>query len=394
MQKDQEKQEEQEPREDREPQAAQDGQEAREADGSREVPEKAQSKPSGKHRVRRIVITVLCVVLGIAVLAGAFTAFYVKTLLGRLRGPGRETVSTASVFTDRGDTLPEDLTMPVPGAADVTMPTSPAPTIPVADHVYNFLLVGQDAREGQRIQRSDTMILCTIHTSARTMTFTSLQRDMYVTIPGYGDNKLGHAFRYGAYFGDNTYTDAFALLDKTLEYNFGVQPDGNIVVELAGFKQIIDQVGGVDVEMTASEVASVNEISDGCEPLPEEDGVYHLNGQQALSFCRIRKLDGDFARNNRQRMTMNAVVEKLRSLSVLELNDLLMETLPLIWTDISDEEILSYAMELLPLLAEIQIESRQIPVDHSYSYKTVDEMSVVIVDFETNRAALAEIMAG
>ena len=108
------------------------------------------------------------------------------------------------------------------------------------DHLINILLVGQDRREGEGRQRSDTMILCSINLETGETSLISFLRDLYVQIPGgYSDNRLNATYAFGG----------FDLLDATLTENFGVSIDGNFEVDFTGFEAIIDMVGGIDIEL-------------------------------------------------------------------------------------------------------------------------------------------------
>lgn len=356
--------------------------------------EKQQEPPVRKKkrltRGQRIAVTAVCAVLGLVLLAGIFGMIYVKVLLGQLRRPGSNEpyfLPTGELTTEPTEAIPEGFTGPILRGEDVTLPTDAAEMI-VSDGLINFLLVGQDARAGQGIQRADSTILCTIDPNGKTITFTSFQRDMYVPIPGYASTKISFAFRYGAYFGDHSYKDAFALMNETLAYNFGVQVDGNIAVDFESFKALIDQLGGLDITLTDREADYLNDH--GCSV---HAGENHMDGATALEYSRIRYIDSDFARNNRQRIVMNTIVEKVKRMDILQINDLLMTALPCIWTDISDADIWSYALKLLPLLPELEVKSAQIPAEGTYYLSMVDGRSVVIIDFDANLAVLKEILS-
>ncbi|MFQ9799037.1 MAG: LCP family protein [Clostridia bacterium] len=100
--------------------------------------------------------------------------------------------------------------------------------------MVNILLIGQDRREGEGRQRSDSMILATINKKSQSIYLTSFMRDMYVPIPGYSDNRINAAYAFGG----------MDLLDDTIETNFGIHIDGNVEVDFSGFKTLIDMMGG------------------------------------------------------------------------------------------------------------------------------------------------------
>ena len=117
------------------------------------------------------------------------------------------------------------------------------------DDLLNILLVGQDRREREGRQRSDSMILCSINPDTKQISMISFLRDLYVQIPGgYSDNRLNAAYVFGG----------FPLLMDTLHTNFGVSIDGCFEVDFSGFQSVIDILGGVDIEMTSKEARTIN----------------------------------------------------------------------------------------------------------------------------------------
>ena len=257
------------------------------------------------------------------------------------------------------------------------------------DHIVNILLIGQDRREGQGRQRSDAMILCTINKINKTVTLTSFMRDMYVKIPGYYANRINSSYSLGG----------MQLLDATLEENFGVQIDGNVEVDFDGFIEVIDMLGGIDIELKSYEAGylnrrgnwDVNDSSAGQWSL--KSGMNHLTGEQALAYSRIRYVgNGDYERTERQRTVLNTLFEECKDLSVLELNTLLQKLLPHMTTDMTNAEILSYAAQVFPMMSDLTVNTQRIPVDGTFSDAYIDGMAVLKVDFEKNKEYLSSIM--
>ena len=112
-----------------------------------------------------------------------------------------------------------------------------------ASNIKSILLIGQDKREGESRQRSDSMILATLDKDQGTVSLTSFMRDLYVAIPGYSTTRINAAYAYGG----------MDLLDQTLEENFGVKIDGNVEVDFEVFQVLVDKVGGIDLELTQAE---------------------------------------------------------------------------------------------------------------------------------------------
>lgn len=243
------------------------------------------------------------------------------------------------------------------------------------DHseLVNILLVGQDRREGQGRQRSDSMILISINTSTKQVSLISFLRDLYVQIPGgYSDNRLNAAYAYGG----------FKLLNETLLLNFGVDVDYNIEVDFTGFEKIIEIMGGVTITLTKAEA---NYIGGGLTA-----GEVKLNGKQALSYARIRKLDSDFGRTNRQRKILLSLFEDIKTLPIGTIYDLIDQICPYITTDMTNSEIFALAAKLVPMLTSINIEQYHVPDDGQYYNATIRKMMVLVPYSTKIRQALEE----
>ena len=246
--------------------------------------------------------------------------------------------------------------------------------------IVNILLIGQDRREGEETARSDSMILCTYHRKTGNVTMTSFLRDLYVPIPGHHDNRINAAYSEGG----------AALLDQTLRENFDLHIDGNIEVDFSQFSQIIDLLGGVELELREDEAAEINKETGSTLSA----GVQLLNGEQALTYARIRKLDadGDFSRTSRQRKLMNALLGSYRNIKWKDLLPLIDELLPLISTDMNYGRLVLLAMEILPKLSDAQITNQRIPADGTFTDERIDGMAVLSADLEANRQLLRETL--
>lgn len=343
-----------------------------------------KNKKTNSRTVERTILTVLAVILGIllAVLIG-ITA-YGQHLLGRMNYVDPDaTIPTLSAeeiaqFENEMDSA-EDLlesTAPVMEAEDVELGDGPQQEIG-GDEIVNILLIGQDTR-GKSRARSDSMILCTFNKEKNTVTLTSFMRDLYVKIPGYKRNRINAAYYYGG----------MQLLNDTIYENFGVEVDGNVEVDFSRFKDVIDILGGVTLELTKGEVAYVNPRATG-ESLSE--GVNQLNGSQALWYARNRNdVDGDFSRTNRQRKLINALIEEYKSKKLTEMLSILSDILPLVTTDMTRSDITSYVVQLFPMLETAEIKTQGIPAAGAYQDATIDGMSVLVPDLDKNIEILVD----
>ena len=228
------------------------------------------------------------------------------------------------------------------------------------DGLINILLIGQDKREGEERQRSDAMILCSFNPETSRLSMISFLRDLYVQIPGYEDNRLNAAYAYGG----------FELLKETLEFNFGISVDGCLESDFDGFEKIIDTIGGVEIELTPEEAEIVG----------TNEGLCNLSGSQALTYARIRKIDSDFQRTERQRKIINSVFEKAKTYSLSELAMFFSEILPLMSTDMTDDEIMTLALTLASFFEELETQSFSIPSQGNYENAVIREMAVLVPD--------------
>jgi len=261
---------------------------------------------------------------------------------------------------------------------DETTPTT-EPTVPEFEaRRINFLLVGRDLHGEGENGRSDSMILCSVDTGAKTVVMTSFLRDIYLSIPGHGSNRLNAAYSWGG----------AELLARTLEENFGVTVDVTLEIDFEGFRSLIDLLGGVDIELTAEEAEHMN----SGHGWSLSKGTNHLTGEQALSYSRIRALDSDFGRTERQRNVLTALVRKYRTASLQQMLEVADAFLEQSTSDHTDEELLGYALELYSTLGSVSLTTHRVPADGTWSYAKIRGMSVLEVDFEENSRLLAQMM--
>jgi LCP family protein required for cell wall assembly len=243
----------------------------------------------------------------------------------------------------------------------------------------NVLLIGQDKREGQKRQRSDSMIIVSYNTNDGTVKMISLMRDLYVQIPGYSDNRLNVAYVFGG----------MKLLEETIKRNFGVQVDGNFEVDFDGFKKVIDILGGVDITLSKEEAKHLNKKYGW--KLAEGDN--HLTGEQALEYSRIRYVGrDDFERTERQRTVLTKVINEILELDTAKKLKVLDEVFPYLTTDMSKTDILSYAYTILQNGVN-GIENYRIPGDNAFKQARIRGMAVLVPNLKKNRALIEEYLS-
>ncbi len=238
----------------------------------------------------------------------------------------------------------------------------------VSDGVYNILLIGTDKEEDGQ-SRSDTMILATIDDNNKEIKLTSIMRDLWVDIPEYESGRLNSAYTIGG----------APLLMKTISANFDVHIDNYMLVDFEMFQKLIDSLGGVTVEITEKEAKFINRTTHA----KVEPGINTLDGDYALIYCRIRKLDSDFMRTQRQRKVINAIIDKIKNQSIIKTISVANDILPLIQTDISPMKMTFTVISSVTKLNYSMTQFR-IPLDDAYSNERINGQAVLVPDIEKN----------
>lgn len=252
-------------------------------------------------------------------------------------------------------------------------------------YVTSVLLIGTDGRSNDERGRSDTMMLMSVNSRTDTVTLTSFMRDCYVEIPdGYGWDKLNSAYSYGG----------AELLMDTIEHNFGVQIDDYISVNFVSFSNIIDAVGGIEIDISDAEAQEINTIlqaevnsimgDDTFSDLLESGGKLLLNGKQALSYARIRYVgNADFERTERQRKVMELAIDRLKSFAPSAVSRISESVMPDVSTNMTSQELYMLSLRA-PFTAGYKTEQMQIPAENTYYGEYTASGDALIVDFDAN----------
>lgn len=267
-----------------------------------------------------------------------------------------------------------------------------AQSVAQSKEVVNILVCGEEAIGGGR-GRTDSIMIATINRKDEKLHLTSIMRDTYVQIPGFSDNKINAAYHNGG----------MKTLMKTIKQNFGITVDGYALVNFDSFQDVIDALGGVEIELAEDEVRylnSTNYISDYSNHNLQV-GVNHMNGNQALGYARIRYVQkdgqyGDFARTLRHRTVMTAIYDKLMDKSTLELVAMIPKILPLVTTNIKKEELVNYLyLGVSVRNKNSKLETLNVPVEGAYKITRVRSMSVILPDdLQKNVDAMQKFIYG
>ena len=259
------------------------------------------------------------------------------------------------------------------------------PDAPVSEEVINILLIGSDERADGSVkgQRSDTMILLSIDTKNKQIKLASFLRDSYVYIPCLGKKgKMNSAYSADKESGGG----AQGVMD-TIEYNFGVDVHDYVSVDFEAFEKIVDLLGGVTIDgVTEKEAKYMNREAD----TNIKAGTNHMNGYEALWYCRIRKLDSDFKRTARQRKVLSAIIEGVKANpdKVLAILD---EALPYVTTSISKKELKSMSVDALSYV-NYEVVQRQVPDHDTLRDSSVNGSYVIEFDLEKNKILLQDFV--
>lgn len=344
-------------------------------------------KATGRITWQRVSLSILCVLLALVLTVMIAATAYVHHLLGFITGDENGEINA---------TLPPDVLASAtarpsidPGFTGPSTEYVPQDTLPpVKDdrEIINILLIGEDRKGESYRQRSDSMILCSFNTKTNKMTMISFLRDTYVSkIPGYWGDKLNAAYQLG---GAKT-------LNQTLAAYFGVHVDANVAVQIDGFVEIVDMLGGVDIDLTSKEAKHLNGLAPETETWNLKAGMNHLNGTQTMQYARIRKLDMDAVRAQRQRKVLTALINAYKGKPLAEMITLTSDILAtgLVQTDMSSDEVMHYVRLLFPMLSSMAIGNQQIPADGTYENMAVGNVvDAKVCDLEANRKILQALL--
>ena len=256
-------------------------------------------------------------------------------------------------------------------------------------HIKNIALFGVDQADGGG-GRSDAIMVATLDTKNKKIKVTSFMRDSYVEIPGKGGDKLNAAYSYGQ--------EELAM--KTLNQNFDLNIEDFVTVDFSSLPKIIDEIGGVDIEVDGAELKHINNyINDlnsktgTSSPQVSGTGMRRLNGVQAMAYCRIRYTAGDdFKRTERQREVLDDMLGKILNMSVTKYPGLISEVLPMVKTTLSTGTILDMATDVVSI--GNNLEQGRFPMDGDYTAETIRGMSCLTFDKEVTQKKVHEWIFG
>ena len=347
------------------------------------------------------------VALGIVVLLAVTAFLYVNGKLDLLRYNDGSVSEMGEIGAEEDQDL--DGTGLTHTEADMAVPEGS----PFADEdVLNILLIGTDERteavndadafthlnqldgtedttEFSDDARADSMILVSMDIKDHVIRLVSIERGTGVPIllDGYEDQYdwITHTFRYGGP----------KLTMKTVEECFNIEVDHFVRVNFNSFVQIVNAVGGVDIDITEMEAKALNwEVPSNSMLIVNhvDPGLNHFDGYTALQYARLRKIDNDWKRVERQRTVIEAVLDQVKNASVMELDNLLNTVLPLIQTNFTKTEIAALLVQL-PGFLGCDVQQMSLPLQGTYGVRTgMDDRLMYDPDWVVNIKALQDFL--
>lgn len=358
--------------------------------------EQQKEKPK-KSKIVLIVIAVILVLVAAVAVAGVI---YYNSMLNKIKH-----VEVPKIQYTTAPTVAETTE-----AVETTETTTEAtePHIPSPEDYINILLVGQAARAGEEERHADTMIVVTVNKYEKTISMTSVLRDTVVqrgnSFKGhtYGGGKINAMYHMG-YTWDGV-AGSMAVMNQILYDNFGIEIDHNFEVDFDAFMEIVNLLGGIEVEINEAEAKYLNDedfwVYEDVEP-----GLVKMNGMVALTYARMRKAEGDsdsdIVRTERQRKVITAVLDKVQTKSLTRLQKMADKVLPYITTSMTNSEITDLMFTMLPMVADLKIvNSGTCPAAGTYKgdvadiYKNGYMQSILRFDEQQNKKIMRSITEG
>lgn len=255
----------------------------------------------------------------------------------------------------------------------------------------HILLLGCDSYTRNSPQRTDSMIIFSINPSTGSLKMTSLMRDTWVKVPGRSSHrKLTELCTVGGP----------ELTVQAVNECFGMEIEKYALISMAGIAEIIDLLGGLDLDVTEEERKALNkglfDLSSlsGMEQLEQSGEGVHLNGNQATAFARIRKIDSDYVRTERQRTVLLAMAEKIMSgASAATMLTIVTTLLEYVETNLSLTEIMTLALAGLKMDLS-QVEQLRLPADGTFESGMYSGVWCIKPNFEKNAQILHKFIYG
>ncbi len=329
-----------------------------------------------KNNKRHVGLYITAVILTLIVGLVAFFSYYVMASIDK--------ISNKNVDSTDGTTIPKI------DSSKLSIPKEREDEEKFSDKIINIAIFGIDERAPEYDgdwARADSIIVLTVDEKNNKIKLSSVLRDTYVNVVEYGNakkDKINHSFAFGA--GEEYTNSRNALLAyhagavramETLNGNFKLDIKDYAIINFNSFKNVIDKLGGVDINLTDDEINIINTVYNTADPVSQGAGVKTLNGNQALAYTRDRKNGTDTDRSKRQRIIVEAVFNKIKAINPIELPGVVSQLLTAVKTSLDTKEILSIASQVL--MNKMPMENTRFPVDGNWNSQMIDGVSYDVI---------------
>ena len=254
-------------------------------------------------------------------------------------------------------------------------------SMPDTDGVFSVLLIGNDTRSVGLQERTDCIFLASVNQNTNQLVLTAFPQNLYVYIPDWDSTNLLHVVN--AMGGP-------ALTAETIEQSFGVKIDAYASISFESFEQAVDSFGGVDMTLSSADLSQIT--SGGTAPAEVEPGVYRLNGEQALAYCRGQG-GGDADHTNRQFAVIRKLWEQSKNASFAKRYNVLQQTLKNITTTVTGNQCLNLLLDMGDL-HKYEAVSASLPAEGLFEQKTTPEATVLVADMKGNTDYIRGLIYG
>ena len=313
--------------------------------------EKMKKTNKGKHKKIKIILKIILIIFIILAILAGIAYWYITNKLGKL---------------NKVDISDSDLGISTNTSSKLS-------------GYRNIAIFGVDSRSDDYGigNRSDCIIIASINNSTGEIKLISVYRDTYVNIKGHGLDKITHAYSYGE----------APLAINTLNKNLDLNIEEFVTVNFDSVAQAVDQLGGIKMNITSEETKYINSYIDETSKVTgktsshiTQAGTYNLDGVQAVAYSRIRyTAGGDYKRTERMRDVLEAMLTKLKSKNITEINTFADKILPCVYTNISAGDIIA----MIPSMAKYKI-GESIGWPYETKGKTMDRWYGIPVTLESN----------
>lgn len=317
---------------------------------------KKKKKMKDKKKKKNTAIRVILILLIIVLCAGFGVYWYVNNILDTVTDENADKQTNVSQMkmderVESFDPIEEADASEIGSLQDMIKKWYKNGTPASSSRVLNIMLIGEDTRGKKVLEsgtRADSAIVASVNLDTKQIKLTSILRDAYAyweTTPG--DESTGHFGKINGAM--STYDGNIHTYISAVENLYKIKIDNYVIVNFTSFEKIIDNLGGVELELTSAEINEINnhqkryggvyidKTFDGTK------GTLKLSGKQALAYCRIRKIDSDNMRANRQKICLSKVFSDMKNASSVQLLKILNDMVPYIRTDMPKSNIVSTA---------------------------------------------------